>query len=72
MLQISHISKAYGKKEVLKDLNFSIPSGTICGLVGKNGAGKTTLFHSILNFLTYEGKILLDDQPRSKIPMRRN
>ena len=44
MLQVSHMFKAYGKKEVLKDLNFSIPSGTICGLVGKNGAGKTTLF----------------------------
>ncbi|WP_153051579.1 ATP-binding cassette domain-containing protein, partial [Streptococcus suis] len=44
------------------DISFTIPSGTICGLVGKNGAGKTTFFHSLLRFVTYEGEIILDQQ----------
>lgn len=63
MIKISKLSKSYGKKEVLRDLSFEVPSGSICGLIGKNGAGKTTLFHSMLNFVTYEGEIELDGQP---------
>ncbi len=63
MLNVSHVSKSYGKKEVLRDVSFTIPSGTICGFVGKNGAGKTTFFHSLLKFVGYEGQIEFDNQP---------
>lgn len=62
MLDVHHLSKKYSEKEVLKDISFSIPSGTICGLIGKNGSGKTTLFHSILKFVRYEGEIKLNNQ----------
>ncbi|MBO4107723.1 ABC transporter ATP-binding protein [Streptococcus suis] len=62
MLEVRHLCKSYGTKEVLKDISFIIPSGTICGLVGKNGAGKTTFFHSLLGFVSYEGEIALDQQ----------
>ncbi|HFI0235867.1 TPA: ABC transporter ATP-binding protein [Streptococcus suis] len=62
MLEVRHLCKSYGSKEVLKDISFTIPSGTICGLVGKNGAGKTTFFHSLLGFVSYEGEIDLDQQ----------
>lgn len=62
MLEVRHLCKSYGSKEVLKDISFTIPSGTICGLVGKNGAGKTTFFHSLLRFVSYEGEIILDKQ----------
>ncbi|HFU4012635.1 TPA: ABC transporter ATP-binding protein [Streptococcus suis] len=62
MLEVHHLCKSYGSKEVLKDISFTIPSGTICGLVGKNGAGKTTFFHSLLGFVSYEGEIVLDQQ----------
>lgn len=44
MLHVNQLQKSYGSKEVLKGLTFSIPSGSICGFVGKNGAGKTTFF----------------------------
>ncbi|MGX7775871.1 ABC transporter ATP-binding protein [Streptococcus pluranimalium] len=63
MIRISKLSKSYDKHEVLKGMSFDVPSGSICGLVGKNGAGKTTLFHSILNFVTYEGEVSLNGEP---------
>ena len=62
MLDVYHLSKKYSEKEILKDISFSIPSGTICSLIGKNGSGKTTLFHSILKFVRYEGEIKLNNQ----------
>lgn len=62
MLNVSHLSKKYAEKDVLKDISFSVPSGIICGLIGKNGSGKTTLFHSILKFVRYEGEIELNSK----------
>lgn len=41
-IRIEHLNKKYGKQEVLKDINLTIPVG-MYGLLGKNGAGKTTL-----------------------------
>lgn len=41
-IQIQHLSKSYGKKQVLCDINLNIKPGMF-GLLGKNGAGKTTL-----------------------------
>lgn len=60
MLEVSGLRKSFGKKDVLHGIDFQAGKGRIIGLVGKNGAGKTTIFHSILNFLDYEGDILLD------------
>ena len=40
---IEHLSKAFEKKQVLKDISFTFESGKIYGLLGRNGAGKTTL-----------------------------
>lgn len=47
MLKISALSKSYGKKQVLSEVNLELADGEICGIVGKNGAGKTTLFRCI-------------------------
>ncbi|CQR25323.1 ABC transporter ATP-binding protein [Streptococcus varani] len=62
MLTVSGLSKNYGSTQVLKEVSFEIPSGIICGFIGKNGAGKTTFFHSLLNFVQYEGEIFLDGE----------
>lgn len=42
-LVCSNISKKYGNKEVLKNVNLTLEKGKIYGLIGRNGAGKTTL-----------------------------
>lgn len=39
----SNVCKAYGKKQVLSDINLTLEKGKIYGLIGRNGAGKTTL-----------------------------
>ncbi|MBW2384462.1 MAG: energy-dependent translational throttle protein EttA [Deltaproteobacteria bacterium] len=43
-----HISKAFGDKLLIDDLDFSLPPGGIVGVIGANGAGKSTLFKMIL------------------------
>ena len=51
LLSIKNLSKIYDKREALKDVNLSIESGKIIGLLGKNGAGKTTLIKLINDLL---------------------
>lgn len=48
MIRFDHVSKLYGDKEALSDVNMTIANGEIFGLIGHNGAGKTTTI-SILN-----------------------
>jgi|Deesub1362A_J573_1020465.scaffolds.fasta_scaffold00696_9 heme exporter protein A len=47
MITAKGLSKKFGRRYVLKDLNFSISSGEIVALVGENGSGKTTLLRLI-------------------------
>lgn len=44
---MEHVSKRYGEKQVLRDVDFAFESGKIYGLLGRNGAGKTTLFNCV-------------------------
>jgi branched-chain amino acid transport system ATP-binding protein len=46
-LELSHISKAFGRHRVLDDVSLTIGEREIVGIVGPNGAGKTTLFNII-------------------------
>ncbi|ENK0838726.1 ABC transporter ATP-binding protein [Clostridium botulinum] len=60
VLDVKNISKKRGKTPILKDVNFSIEKGEICGFVGRNGAGKTTLMKIITSMLfPDEGKIII-------------
>ena len=63
MLEIKNLTKTYGGKTALKDVNITFPRGEIVGLFGENGAGKTTLMKSILDFHNYLGEITLDGAP---------
>lgn len=62
MIKVNDLSKYYGTKQVLKDINISFEKGTVYGIVGENGSGKTTLFRCIAELENYNGKITSDFQ----------
>ena len=60
LLEVKNLDKSFDNKEILKNINFSISSGKIVGLLGKNGAGKSTLIKLINDLLTpTNGEILV-------------
>lgn len=46
-VEIQHVTRSFGRAKALDDVNFAVPEGSICGLLGRNGAGKTTLMSLI-------------------------
>lgn len=61
ILSLSHISKRYGKKEVLKDIDVSFSDGKIIAIVGENGCGKSTLLKIILRLAKQTGGQINDN-----------
>ena len=47
ILNVSNLSKSFGKVRAVHDLHFEVERGEILGIIGPNGAGKTTLFNLI-------------------------
>jgi lipopolysaccharide export system ATP-binding protein len=71
-LEVRRLVKNFGRKQVVKGVDFSMKMGEIVGLLGPNGAGKTTIFYMIVGFIKpTAGEILLDDREISKEPMFR-
>jgi lipopolysaccharide export system ATP-binding protein len=50
ILAVNNLHKKFGRKEVVKGVNFSMQNGEVAGLLGPNGAGKTTIFYMIVGF----------------------
>ena len=64
---IEHLSKSFGKKEVLRDMGFTFEAGKIYGLLGRNGAGKTTFFNCINRDLRADGgSFLLEEDGQTR------
>ena len=70
MLNIQHLTKAYGGKKAVDDLSLHIRPGEIYGFIGHNGAGKTTTLKSCCGILQFDsGDILVDGVSIRKDPL---
>jgi len=68
-LELQHIAKSFGDKNVLEDVSFSLAKGKVAVLMGTNGSGKTTLYNIITGFLKADkGNVLLHKVSIDKLP----
>src|SRR5665213_4457957 len=65
ILSVENLSKSYGRIQALKNVSFSVPEGSVYGILGPNGSGKTTMLGTIMDILkpTSGGYKLFDEDP---------
>ena len=69
-LNIEHLTKTYGEKKAVDDLNLHIRPGEIYGFIGHNGAGKTTTLKSVAGILQFDaGEIYIGGDSVREKPM---
>ncbi|SEJ11700.1 lipopolysaccharide export system ATP-binding protein [Deinococcus reticulitermitis] len=69
-LTASGLSKAYGKRQVVRGVDFRVRPGEIVALFGPNGAGKTTTFYMVVGFIRPgRGQIRLGERDLTRLPM---
>ena len=70
MLKIEHLTKLYGEKKAVDDLNLHIRAGEIYGFIGHNGAGKTTTLKAAVGILQFDrGDIFVDGKSIRQEPL---
>ena len=63
-IEVKNITKSFGDKQVLNNINLECESGKALGLLGRNGAGKTTTIRIIMGvFFQDSGEVLVDGKP---------
>ena len=63
IVEISGVSRSFGKKVALDEVSLTVPAGCVMGLVGENGAGKTTLLKHVLGlFRAQSGTVRVFDK----------
>ncbi|MCH5294401.1 MAG: LPS export ABC transporter ATP-binding protein [Treponema sp.] len=69
-LRIASLYKSFGKKQVVRGVDFQMHTGEVVGLLGPNGAGKTTTFYMVVGFYKpTQGEVFLDDTRITGLPM---
>lgn len=70
MIEIKHVTKTFGSKKAVDDLDLTIPTGEIIGFIGPNGAGKTTTIKMMTGVLNPDkGDILINGKSIQKEPL---
>ena len=73
LIEFNKVSKSYGDRQVLADINLCITAGEKIALVGESGAGKTTLLNLLLGFETVtEGQLWLNGLPVNRDSAAKN
>ena len=70
MLEVSHVTKKYGRNIACDDVSFTLEPGSLTVLLGPNGAGKSTIMKSIIGFLKFDGSITVNGI-KNKTPQAR-
>ena len=69
MLQVSHLDVHYGQVQVLRDISFEVPEGSITGVIGSNCAGKTSLLNAVMGLLhPSAGTIFFEEKEVTSLP----
>jgi ABC-type multidrug transport system ATPase subunit len=68
LLEVRGIRKAYGRRQVLRDVSFDVPRGRIVAVTGENGAGKTTLLRIIVGLLAPDAGVVRGAAPSGYCP----
>ena len=69
-LRVESIRKAYGRRQIIRDVSLEVRSGQVVGLLGPNGAGKTTCFYMIAGLVAADGgRILLNGDNLASLSM---
>ena len=78
MIEVKHLFKSFGDKEVLKDINIVFEDGKTNLIIGQSGAGKTVLIRSLTGLLAptkgevlYDGRNFVNMTKKDQILMRR-
>jgi ABC-2 type transport system ATP-binding protein len=72
ILTLTHVSKSFGKIEVLHDISLTIGTGEVFGFLGPNGAGKTTTMKAILGIIEIDAwDISICDSTMADLAVRR-
>ena len=72
ILTVENLSKSYGRIQALKNVSFSVPEGTVFGILGPNGSGKTTTLGTITDIIKpTSGSYRLFDEPASAASRRK-
>jgi lipopolysaccharide export system ATP-binding protein len=71
-LDASGLTKRYGAREVVRDVDLNVHPGEVVGLLGPNGAGKTTTFNMVAGGVKpTEGRVFLGETDITSLPMYR-
>lgn len=72
MLKVERLRVDIGHATVLRQVELTVPAGTLCGVIGRNGAGKTTLLRSIMGLLPlHSGHVHCGGEDLGAVPAHR-